>query len=171
MFTNIQGTTDDTGQTSFDYAIPVDALSDFYDVTVYASADGYDNATSSTVFEVIGSDSDFFYDNSTWRRVLLMIITMMMVAASDDNCCDDNNDDDFDSPTVKSVTPNDGQNDVSLNTEIKVTFDEKMDEDTLDDGSLDIFNLDGNGIDPDVNANPSSKSVTYTLDRQLGTRD
>ena len=64
-------------------------------------------------------------------------------SSSDDNCCDDNDDDDFDSPTVKSVTPNDGQNDVSLNTEIKVTFDEKMDQDTLDDGSLDIFNLDG----------------------------
>ena len=70
-----------------------------------------------------------------------------------------------------SVDPNDNQNNVALNTEIKVTFDEKMDEDTLDDGSLNIFNLDG-GIDPGVNANPSSKSVTYTLDRQLepGTR-
>ena len=36
---------------------------------------------------------------------------------------------------------------------------------------LDIFNLDG-GADPGVNANPSAKSVTYTLDRQLepGTR-
>jgi len=69
------------------------------------------------------------------------------------------------------VDPNDNQNNVALNTEIKVTFDETMDQDTLDDGSLNIFNLD-TGVDPDVNANPSSKSVTYTLDRQLepGTR-
>ena len=46
-----------------------------------------------------------------------------------------------------------------------------MDQDTLDDGSLNIFNLD-TGVDPGVNANPSSKSVTYTLDRPLepGTR-
>ena len=46
-----------------------------------------------------------------------------------------------------------------------------MDQDTLDDGSLNIFNLDG-GADPEVNANPSGMSVTYTLDRQLepGTR-
>ncbi len=48
---------------------------------------------------------------------------------------------------MKSVTPNDNDNNVALNTEIKVTFDEKMDQDTLDDGSLNIFNLDG-GIDP-----------------------
>ena len=77
----------------------------------------------------------------------------------------------FDSPTVVSVDPNDNQNNVPLNTEIKVTFDENMDQDTLDDGSLNIFNLD-TGVDPGVNANPSSKSVTYTLDRPLepGTR-
>ena len=65
----------------------------------------------------------------------------------------DSDDDDFDSPTVKSVDPNDNQNNVALNTDIKVTFDEKMDEDTLDDGSLNIFNLD-TGVDPGVNANP-----------------
>src|SRR6185503_15602628 len=81
------------------------------------------------------------------------------------------NNGDFGSPTVVSVDPNDNQNNVPLNTEIKVIFDEKMDENTLDDGSLNIFNLDG-GTEPSVNANPSSKSVTYTLDRQLepGTR-
>jgi len=78
---------------------------------------------------------------------------------------------DFESPTVVSVDPNDGQNNVPLNTEIKVVFSESMDQDTLDDGSLYIFNLDGS-VDPNVNANPSDKSVTYTLDRQLesGTR-
>ncbi|HEY1249474.1 MAG TPA: Ig-like domain-containing protein, partial [Nitrososphaera sp.] len=164
------GTTDDTGQTSFDYAIPADALSDYYEVLVTATANGYDNATASTTFEVIGSDYDSLYDNST----------------SDDFNYDDGNynyddgssssdddDNDYDSPTVKSVDPNDGQDNVPLNTEIKVTFDEKMDQDTLDDGSLDIFcettcDIDNVG----VNADPSSKSVTYTLDRQLepGTR-
>ena len=78
---------------------------------------------------------------------------------------------DSEPPTVVSVDPNDNQNNVPLDTEIKVTFDEKMDENTLDDGSLRIFNLD-TGVDPGVNANPSSKSVTYTLDKQLepGTR-
>jgi hypothetical protein len=78
---------------------------------------------------------------------------------------------DFDSPTVVSVDPNDGQNNVALNTEIKVVFSETMDQGTLDDDSLDIFNLDGS-VDPNVNANPSDKSVTYTLDSQLepGTR-
>ena len=34
------------------------------------------------------------------------------------------NNGDFDSPTVVSVDPNDNQNNVALNTEIKVTFDE-----------------------------------------------
>jgi Bacterial Ig-like domain/Bacterial Ig domain len=161
------GTTDEAGQASFDYAIPSDALSDFYDVTVYASADGYDNATSSTAFEVIGSDSDLFYDNfdnSTFDESTSDDYNYDDGSSSDD-CCNDNNDD-FDSPTVKSVDPQDGENNVPLNTEIKVTFDESMDQDTLDDGSLRIFNLD-TGVDPDVNANPSSKSVTYTLDRQL----
>ena len=47
----------------------------------------------------------------------------------------------YNSPTVVSVDPNDNQNNVPLNTEIKVTFDEKMDEDTLDDGSLRYLQL------------------------------
>ena len=47
----------------------------------------------------------------------------------------------FGSPTVVSVDPNDNQNNVALNTEIKVTFDEKMDENTLDDGSLRYLQL------------------------------
>ena len=100
--------------------------------------------------------------------MIMVVVRQVTIIAA---LSDDNNNDDFDSPTVKSVDPNDNQNNVALNTEIKVTFDEKMDEDTLDDGSLNIFNLDG-GTEPSVNANPSSKSVTYTLDRQLepGTR-
>ena len=78
---------------------------------------------------------------------------------------------DFTSPTVVSVTPNDNENDVSLSTEIKVTFDENMNQDSLDDGSIQIFNLDSD-VEPNVNADPSAQSVTYTLDRDLepGTR-
>jgi hypothetical protein len=76
-------------------------------------------------------------------------------------------------PTVIGVVPNDNQNNVPLNTEIGVVFSKSVDQDTLDDGSLDIFcettcDIDNVG----VNADPSDKSVTYTLDRLLepGTR-
>ena len=56
------------------------------------------------------------------------IISLMMVASSssDDNCCssDNNNNDDFNSPTVKSTDPSDGDNNVPTDlSEIKVTFD------------------------------------------------
>ena len=132
------GTTDEVGQVSFPFLIPADAVADIYNVAVDASADGYENASASTTFEVVGSD--FFFDNSTTDD----FFDDGSSSSSDDNCCSssDDNNDDFDSPTVKSVDPNDNQNNVALNTEIKVTFDEKMDENTLDDGSLNIFNLD-----------------------------
>ena len=129
-----------------------------------ASADGYENASART------TAGDFLFDSSTRDN----FDDFSDGSSSSDDCSpssDDNNNDDFDSPTVKSVDPNDNQNNVAFNTEIKVTFDEKMDQDTLDDGSLNIFNLDG-GTEPRVNANPTSKSATYTLGRQLepGTR-
>ena len=160
------GTTDDTGQTSFDYAIPADALSDYYTVTVTASADGYDDHTETTTFEVIGSDYDSLYDNSTFDDS--SNYDDGNYNYDDGSSSSDNNNDDFDSPTVKSVDPQDNDNNVPTNTEIKVTFDEKMDQNTLDDGSLDIFCVTTCDIDNvGVNANPSSKSVTYKLDRQL----
>ena len=53
------GTTDEVGQVSFPFEIPVDAATDIYEVSVLASADGYENASASTTFEVIGS-GDFF---------------------------------------------------------------------------------------------------------------
>jgi hypothetical protein len=161
------GITDEMGQASFPFEIPIDAVSGFYEVLVTASADGYDNATSSTTFEVIGTD-DFLYDNSTFDDY--SNDNYNYDDGSSSSSSDDNND--YTSPTVKSVDPNDEQDNVPLNTEIKVTFDEKMDQDTLDERSLLIFNLD-NTNDPHVrNANPSSKSVTYTLDEDLepGTR-
>ena len=58
------GTTDEVGQVSFPFEIPVDAVADIYNVDVVASADGYENASASTTFEVIGS-GDFLFDNST----------------------------------------------------------------------------------------------------------
>ena len=49
------GTSDEVGQVSFPFVIPVDAASDIYTVSVQASADGYENASASTTFDVIGS--------------------------------------------------------------------------------------------------------------------
>jgi hypothetical protein len=48
------GTTDEVGQVSFPFVIHVDAASDIYTVSVLASADGYENASASTTFDVIG---------------------------------------------------------------------------------------------------------------------
>lgn len=158
------GLTDISGQTSFTFTIPTDASAGTFGVDVNASAPGFEPAFESTSFEVLPSDflfadnsSDFFSDGSS--------------SSSDGSSSSSSSSDDFTSPTVKSTDPNDGDSNVPLDTDVTVTFSEKIDQDTLDDGSLDIFNLD-TGIDPGVNANPSSKSVTYTLDRQLepGTR-
>lgn len=49
---------------SFPFVIPVDAAADIYEVSVLASADGYENASASTTFDVIGSGD--FFDNSTF---------------------------------------------------------------------------------------------------------
>ena len=97
-------------------------------MAVQASADGYENASASTTFEVVSSDfldnstSDFFNDGSS--------------SSSDDNCCDsssNNNNDDFNSPTVKSTDPSDGDNNVPTDlSEIKVTFSEKIDKNSVD---------------------------------------
>ena len=67
----------------------------------------------------------------------ISLIDSTLIQSSPDNGNGDNI-----APTVLSVDPNDNENNVSLNTEIKVTFDRTMDQDTLDDGSLKIFNLD-----------------------------
>ena len=63
LYTNYTGTADEVGQASFPFEIPVDAASDIYTVNVQASADGYENASASTTFDVIGSGD--FFDNST----------------------------------------------------------------------------------------------------------
>jgi hypothetical protein len=64
-------------------------------------------------------------------------------SSSSDHCCsssDDNNNDDFNSPTVKSTDPSNGDNNVPADlSEIKVTFDEKKDKDSIDSGSLSVF--------------------------------
>ena len=61
---NYTGTADEVGQTSFLFVIPVDAASDVYTVNVQASADGYENASASTTFDVIGSDGYMAIDNT-----------------------------------------------------------------------------------------------------------
>ena len=59
---------------------------------------------------------------------------VMTAASSDDN------NDDFNSPTVKSTDPSDGDNNVPMDlSEIKVTFDESIDKDSIDSGSLSLF--------------------------------
>ena len=60
---DIVDTADEVGQASFLFVIPVDAAPDVYSVDVQASADGYENASASTTFDVIGSGD--FFDNST----------------------------------------------------------------------------------------------------------
>ena len=52
---NYTGTADEVGQASFLFVIPVDAATDVYSVNVQAFADGYENASASTTFDVIGS--------------------------------------------------------------------------------------------------------------------
>lgn len=155
------GTADEVGQVSFPFVIPADAASDIYTVSVLASADGYENTSASTTFDVIGSGD--FFDNSTFDN---SFDSSSSSDGSSDNCCDSSSDD-FNSPTVKSVSPGHNEDNVPLDTKIKVTFDEKMDQNTLDDGSLFLENVDGFGNVPNFNADPSSKSVTYTLDEPL----
>ena len=90
------GTADEVGQVSFPFVIPADAASDIYTVNVLASADGYENASASTTFDVIGSGD--FFDNSTSDNFDDGL-------SSSDNCCSDrcssSNNDDFTSPEVR----------------------------------------------------------------------
>ena len=131
------GTSDEVGQVSFPFVIPADAVADIYNVAVQASADGYENASASTTFEVVGSD---FLDNSTFDN---FSDSSSSSDGSSDNCCsssDNNNNDDFNSPTVKSTDPSDGDNNVPTDlSEIKVTFDESIDKNSVDTGSLSVF--------------------------------
>ena len=127
------GTSDEVGQVSFPFVIPADAAADIYNVAVQASADGYENASASTTFEVVGSDffdnstSDFFNDGSS-------------SSDSSSSSSSSSSNDDFTSPTVKSTNPSDGDNNVPTDlSEIKVTFDEKIDKNTVDTGSLSVF--------------------------------
>ena len=75
---------------------------------------------------------------------------------------------DFDSPTVVSTDPSDGDNNVPSDlSEIKVTFSEKIDKNSVDTGSLSVFADNcGNAFcnDPDIqDVSVSGKSVTFTI--------
>ena len=79
-----------------------------------------------------------------------------------------NNNDDFTSPEVKSTDPSDGDNNVpSELSEIKVTFNEKIDQNSVDTGSLSVFADNcGNTFcnDPDIqDVSVSSKSATFSI--------
>ena len=160
------GTTDDVGQVSFPFLIPVDAATDVNEVFVLASADGYENASASTTFEVIGS-GDFSFDNSTFDESF--DDGSSDFDDSSDDCCD-SDDNDFDSPTVKSTDPSNGDNNVPTDlSEIKVTFDESIDKDSIDSGSLSLFaNNCGTVVcsTPNIqDVSVSSKAATFQIDQ------
>jgi len=153
------GTSDEVGQVSFPFVIPVDAASDVYNVDVLASADGYENASASTTFDVIGSGD--FFDNSTSDN-------FFDDSSSSDSCCSDSSssdNSDFTSPTVKSTDPSDGDNNVPTDlSEIKVTFDESIDKNSVDSGSLSLFTNSGFGTTPNVDSESvSGKTVTFKI--------
>ena len=166
MLHEYSGTSDEVGQVSFPFEIPIDAVADIYEVSVLASADGYENASASTTFEVIGS-GDFAFDNSTSDE--FDDFSEDGSSSSDDNCCSsDDNNDDFNSPTVKSTDPSDGDNNVPTDlSEIKVTFDESIDKNSMDTGSLSVFaNNCGNTFcnDPDIqDVSVSGKTATFSI--------
>jgi hypothetical protein len=159
------GTTDEVGQVSFPFVIPADAAADIYTVSVLASADGYENASASTTFDVIGSGD--FFDNSTSDN-------FSDGSSSSDNCCSSSDsssssNDDFTSPTVKSTNP--GLNDQNVPTDTKtitVTFSEKMDGNSIDTFDL---TLDGdNTIFQNVDIQSvkvSGKTATFTINGLL----
>ena len=76
---------------------------------------------------------------------------------------------DFESLAVVSTDPSDGENDVPVDlSEIKVTFNKKIDKNSMDTGSLAMF---ANNCSTNVCNNPniqdllvSGKSVTFTID-------
>ena len=75
---------------------------------------------------------------------------------------------DFDSPTVVSTDPSDGDNNVASDlSEIKVTFSESIDKNSVDAGSLSVFADNcGNAIcnDPDIqDVSVSGKSVIFSI--------
>ena len=74
-----------------------------------------------------------------------------------------------DSLKVESTDPSDGDNNVPTDlSEIKVTFDESIDENSVDTGSLSVFaNSCGTVFcnDPDIqDVSVSGKSITFTID-------
>ena len=75
---------------------------------------------------------------------------------------------DFESPTVVSTDPSDGDNNVPSDlSEIKVTFSENIDKNSVDSGSLSVFADNcGNTFcnDPDIqDVSVSSKSATFSI--------
>ena len=69
----------------------------------------YDNVTTSTTFEVVGSDFADFFDNSTSDN-------FSDGSSSSDSCCSSSSSSsnvDFTSPTVKSTSPSDGDSNVA----------------------------------------------------------
>jgi len=73
---------------------------------------------------------------------------------------------DFTSPTVVSTDPKDNANNVPVDTQITVTFSEKMDKNSIDTGSLSLVPDVGNSASiSDVSV--SGKSATFTVNNNL----
>jgi len=77
---------------------------------------------------------------------------------------------DFTSPTVKSTDPSDGDNNVPSDlSEIKVTFSENIDKNSVDTGSLSVFINSGTGTSPDIDSvSVSSKTATFKISPSIG---
>lgn len=157
------GTTDATGQVTFTFTIPTDAEAGTYQVAVTANAAGFDQTTESSTFDVVSFDNSF--DNST--NFDNGSSGSSDGSSSSDSGSSSSNNGDFTSPTVKSTDPKDNANNVPVDTQITVTFSEKMDKNSIDTGSL---SLSSNGaiIVPTIQSSSvSGKSATFTLGSNL----
>jgi len=77
-----------------------------------------------------------------------------------------NNSGDFTSPTVASTDPKDNDNNVPVDTQITVTFSEKMDKNSIDTGSLSLVPDVGNSASISK-VSVSGKSATFTVSSNL----
>lgn len=156
------GTTDATGQVTFTFTIPTDAEAGTYQVAVTANAAGFDQTTESSTFDVVSFDNSF--DNST--NFDNGSSGSSDGSSSSDSGSSSSNNGDFTSPTVKSTDPKDNDNNVPVDTQITVTFSEKMDKNSIDTGSLSLVPDVGNSASISK-VSVSGKSATFTVNNNL----
>jgi len=69
-------------------------------------------------------------------------------------------------PTILSISPSDGEQNILLNTEIRVLFSEDMDSSTISDESFEL-SLDGNLVGFTVSFDTSNRTAILTPNEQL----